>query len=55
MRALDCIHDNHEDMHFTAADDDALIQRVKEHRDQYHPDITDEQIGELVTQGAYDE
>jgi hypothetical protein len=55
MRALDCIHDNHQDMHFTAADDDALTQRIREHRDEYHPDITDEQITEMVAQSAYDE
>ena len=55
MRALDCIHDNHQDMHFTAADDDALTQRIREHRDEYHPDITDEQITEMVSQSAYDE
>ena len=55
MRALDCVHDNHEDMHFTADDDDALIQRVQQHRDEYHPEITDDQIRELVGSSAYDE
>ena len=55
MRALDCVHDNHQDMHFTADDDDALIERVKEHRDEYHQEITDDQIREMVAQSAYDE
>ncbi len=55
MRALDCIHEEHENMHFTADDDDALLQRVKEHRDQYHPDITDDDISQLVASSAYDE
>jgi predicted small metal-binding protein len=55
MRAMDCVHDDHEDIHFTAADDDELLRRVKEHRDEYHPAITDEQISELVATSAYDE
>lgn len=55
MRALDCVHDEHEDMHFTGADDDELTARVREHRDQYHPEITDDQITQLVTSSAYDE
>ena len=55
MRAMDCIHDNHEDMHFTGADDEELTQRVKAHRDEHHPDITDEQVHELVAANAYDE
>jgi predicted small metal-binding protein len=55
MRAMDCVHDDHQDMHFTAADDDELVQRVKEHRDEYHPEITDDQISQLVASSAYDE
>ena len=55
MRALDCVHDDHEDMHFTGADDDELTQRIKEHRDQYHREITDDQVGQLVAASAYDE
>ena len=55
MRALDCVHADHEDMHFTAADDDALVQRIQQHRDEYHPEITDDQIQEMVASSAYDE
>jgi len=56
MRAMDCSHPAHaEDAHFTADTDDDLIEQVKRHRDQYHPEITDDQVRELVTANAYDE
>jgi predicted small metal-binding protein len=55
MRAMDCVHKDHEDMHFTGADDDELLQRISEHRDQYHPEMTDDQIRELVSANAHDE
>jgi hypothetical protein len=55
MRALDCVHEAHEDMHFTGTDDQELTQRIREHRDQYHPDISDEDIDTLVAASAYDE
>ena len=56
MRALDCRAPGaHEDMHFTADSDQILITQVQQHRDQYHTDITDEQIRDLVATSAYDE
>ena len=56
MRALDCSHPAHEEqMHFTAADDEALLARVKQHRDEYHPEMSDDEIREIVAQGAYEE
>lgn len=55
MRALDCVHDDHEDMHFTGTDDTELTSRIREHRDEYHPEISDEQIDSLVASSAYDE
>ena len=55
MRAMDCVHDDHETMHFTGADDEELTRRIKEHRDEFHPEITDEQVGELVAANAHDE
>jgi predicted small metal-binding protein len=55
MRAFDCSHEAHEDMHFTASSDDELLDQIKRHRDEYHTEISDDQITELVTQGAYDE
>lgn len=56
MRSLDCrAPGTHDDMHITAASDEELIARVQEHRDQYHDEITDDQIKELVASSAYDE
>jgi hypothetical protein len=55
VRAFDCSHETHEDVHFTAETDDDLIQRIRQHRDQYHRELSDEQIREMVTVGAYDE
>lgn len=56
MRALDCrAPGTHDDMHITAGSDEELIARVQEHRDQYHDEITDDQIKDLVASSAYDE
>ena len=55
MRAFDCIHEAHEDAHFSAENDQDLIEQIRKHRDQYHTEISDQQISEMVTAGAYDE
>jgi hypothetical protein len=55
MRAIDCNHPAHEEMHFTGANDDELVDQLMRHRDDYHPEITDEQVRETVAQSAYDE
>ena len=56
MRALDCrAPDAHDDIHFTADSDQELIAQISQHRDQYHTEITDEQIREMVSSSAYDE
>jgi hypothetical protein len=55
MRALDCIHEAHDDVHFTAADDDDLTRQVMSHRDEHHPELSDEQVREIVASSAYDE
>ena len=55
MRAFDCSHEIHEDVHFSAETDDDLVEEIRQHRDQYHPEIGDEQIREMVAAGAYDE
>jgi hypothetical protein len=55
MRAFDCVHEAHEDVHFSAENDEGLIDQIRQHRDQYHQEISDEQIREMVTAGAYDE
>jgi hypothetical protein len=55
MRGFDCVHEAHEDVHFSAETDEELIEQVRPHRDEYHAEITDTQIREMVTAGAYDE
>jgi hypothetical protein len=55
MRGLDCKHPAHEDMHFTGADDDDLVRQVQQHRDQYHQEMSDEDVQQVVSQNAYDE
>jgi hypothetical protein len=55
MRAFDCVHEAHEDIHFSAQNDEELVDQIRQHRDQYHPEISDDQIREFVSSGAYDE
>jgi predicted small metal-binding protein len=55
MRGFDCRHEAHEDIHFSASSDDELVEQLKRHRDEYHTEMSDDQIREAVTQGAYDE
>ena len=55
MRALDCSHESHEDVHFTADDDEGLVEQVKRHRDEYHSEMSDDDVRDIVRQGAYEE
>jgi predicted small metal-binding protein len=55
MRALDCKHPAHEDIHFTASNDDELVEKVEQHIREYHPDMTEDDARTTVSQGAYDE
>jgi hypothetical protein len=55
MRAIDCVHEAHDDMHFTAETDEDLVEKVRQHRDEFHREMTDDQIREHVTANAYDE
>jgi hypothetical protein len=32
----DCSHESHDDVHFAANSDEALIEKVRQHRDEYH-------------------
>jgi hypothetical protein len=41
-------------MRITGETDDDLLREVMKHRDQYHPDVTDDQIRSSVMQNAYD-
>jgi hypothetical protein len=55
MRAMDCRHPAHDDVHFTADTDEDLFEQVKLHRDEHHPEMSDDQLRETVTQNAYDD
>ena len=55
MRALDCVHEAHDDMHFTGETDDDLVAQVLRHRDQYHPEMSDDDVRAIVAANAYDE
>ena len=54
-RGLDCQHEAHDDVHFSAGDDEELEHQVRAHRDQYHQEMSDADVREIVTANAYDE
>ena len=55
MRALDCVHPAHEDMHATAESDAELIEKVRQHIAEAHPDMSPDDAVGIVRQNAYDE
>lgn len=55
MRGMDCKHDLHDDVHFSAVDDEALFSEVKQHTQVHHPEITDDQIRDMISSSAYAE
>ena len=54
-RALDCKDGAHDDVHFSGSDDQDLERQVRAHRDQYHQELSDDEVREVVTANAYDE
>ena len=54
-RGLDCQHDAHDDVHFSAGDDDDLRRQVRQHRDEYHQEMSDDDVDQIVAANAYDE
>jgi hypothetical protein len=53
---MDCIDPAHPDpKHFSAETDADLVDQVKKHRDEFHTQVTDDQIQEMVSSTAYDE
>jgi hypothetical protein len=55
MRAFDCVHEAHEDVHLTAEDDEGLVEQVKRHIREVRPDMSEDDARHIVMQGAYDE
>ena len=41
---MDCSHQTHEDIHFSAGSDEELVSQVQQHRDQYHPEMSDDDV-----------
>ena len=56
MRAMDCSDTGtHEDVHFTAENDEELFAKIQQHRDQYHKEMSDDEIRQMISADAYDE
>jgi hypothetical protein len=56
MRALDCRDPStHDDIHFSSEDDDQLFAEVQSHTQEHHPEMTDEDIRQMIATSAYDE
>ena len=56
MRAMDCSDPGtHEDVHFAAENDDELFKKIQQHRDEYHQEMTDDEIKQMISTDAYDE
>lgn len=54
-RGLDCKHEAHDDVHFSGVDDQDLQNQVRAHRDEYHPELSDGDVRNIVAVNAYDE
>jgi predicted small metal-binding protein len=42
------------DGHIEADDDEQLLEKVRAHAADAHPELTDEQVQQVVAQGAHD-
>lgn len=54
-RGLDCKDPAHDDTHFTGVDDQDLENQVRTHRDEYHQEMSDDDVRNIVAANAYDE
>lgn len=54
MRAIDC-DQGHDKIHLSAETDEELLEKVRQHSAEYHPDLTEEQIRGLFDQMVHDE
>jgi ATP-dependent DNA ligase len=53
MLAFDCIHETHEDAQLTAATRRELVEKVREHFGQYHPEVSEKEVDDIVEASAY--
>lgn len=54
MRAIDCA-EGHDTVHFSAPSDEELLSKVRDHVAEVHPELTEEQIQGIFSQGVHDE
>ena len=52
-RAFDCLDPMHEEAHFTAESDAVLTDKVLRHFAEYHPDVDEEAVRQLVGTRTY--
>lgn len=48
MRAFDCMDPSHGKIHFTGEDDVELLDNIKAHAADAHPDLSEGQIREMM-------
>jgi hypothetical protein len=53
VRAFDCFDPMHEEAHFTSDTDAVLIEKVLRHFAEYHPDIAEDAVRQLVGTRTY--
>ena len=53
MLAFDCFDPMHEEAHFTSDTDAVLTEKVLRHFAEYHPDVAEEAVRELVGTRTY--
>jgi hypothetical protein len=54
MRAIDCSQ-GHDTVHLAAETDEDLMEKVRAHAAEVHPDMTEEQMQGVFTQLVHDE
>jgi hypothetical protein len=54
MRAIDCAQ-GHDPIHMTAETDEELMEIVRAHAAEAHPELTDEQMQGMFAQLVHDE
>lgn len=54
MRAIDC-SEGHDTIHFSAETDEELMDKVRAHADDVHPEMSDEALQGMFAQLVHDE
>ena len=52
-RAFDCLDPMHEEAHFTSDTDAVLTEKVLRHFAEYHPDVAEDAVRQLVGTRTY--